>query len=204
MMGCMLSAASCNKWWIEDILRSNDYSAEQQAITDDMLGNNRVYFLPYLMGERSPHNDPNARGCFIGLSMDSTRADMTQAILEGVTFGIRDSFETAKKLGINISSSMICGGGAKSTLWKKIVADILNIELTIPETEQGPGLGGAILAAVACGAFANVKEAVSKIVKITDTVKPDSEIAARYDEKYRDFRRLYPALKSCFKEMNRQ
>ena len=202
LMGCMLSAASCNKWWIEDILHGSDYSAEQEAITDDMLGRNSVYFLPYLMGERSPHNDPNARGCFIGLSMDSTRAEMTQAILEGVTFGIRDSFETAKKLGITISSSMICGGGAKSPLWKKIVADILNIELTIPETEQGPGLGGAVLAAVADGTFASIKEAVSKIVKITDVVKPDAEIAARYDEKYRKFRMLYPALKSCFKEMN--
>lgn len=202
-MGCMLSAASCNKWWLEDILRSNDYQAEQEAITDDMLGNNNVYFLPYLMGERSPHNDPNARGCFIGLSMDSTRAEMTQTILEGVTFGIRDSFETAKKLGITISSSMICGGGAKSSLWKKIVADVLNIELTVPETEQGPGLGGAVLAAVADGTFANVKEAVSRIVKIVDVVKPDEEIAARYDEKYRNFRMLYPALKSCFREMNK-
>ena len=202
LMGCMLSAASCNKWWLEEILNTKDYSSEQEVITDEMLGNNYVYFLPYLMGERSPHNDPYARGCFIGLSMDSTRADMTLAILEGVTFGIRDSFETAKKLGIKIQKSMICGGGAKSALWKKIVANILNIELTIPETEQGPGLGGAVLAAVADGAFSSVEDAVSKIVKIVDTVKPDEKISSRYEEKYQNFKMLYPALKTCFKHLS--
>ena len=201
LMGCMLSAASCNKWWLEDILHTEDYSAEQNTITDDMLGNNSVYFLPYLMGERSPHNNPNARGCFIGLSMDSARADMTQAILEGVAFAIRDSFETAKKFGVDIHSSMICGGGAKSVLWRKIVADVLNIELTIPETEQGPGLGGAILAAVACGKFSSVQEAAHKLVRTIDTVKPDPEISARYEKKYDKFRMLYPALKTSFKNL---
>ncbi|MBR0252910.1 MAG: hypothetical protein IJQ57_06135, partial [Synergistaceae bacterium] len=170
-------------------------------IKDEMLGNNHIYFLPYLMGERSPHNNPNARGCFIGLSMDSTRADITQSILEGVAFAIRDSFEVAKKLGIKIEKSMICGGGAKSPLWKKIVANILNIELTIPETEQGPGLGGVILAAVADGAFSSVEDAVSKIVKITDTVKPNPEIAERYEKKYQKFKTLYPTLKTTFQNL---
>lgn len=201
LMGCMLSAASCNKWWFEEILRTKDYSAEQSPIKDEMLGNNHIYFLPYLMGERSPHNNPNARGCFIGLSMDSTRADITQSILEGVAFAIRDSFEVAKKLGIKIEKSMICGGGAKSPLWKKIVANILNIELTIPETEQGPGLGGVILAAVADGAFLSVEDAVSKIVKITDTVKPNPEIAERYEKKYQKFKTLYPTLKTTFQNL---
>jgi len=202
LMGCMLSAASCNKWWLEEILKTKDYSGEQASITDDMLGNNRVYFLPYLMGERSPHNDPNARSCFIGLSMDSTRADMTQAILEGVAFAIRDSFEAAKKLGVKVEKSMICGGGAKSPLWKKIVANVLNIELTVPETEQGPGLGGAILAAVADGKFSSVEDSVSKLIKVIDTVKPDKKISERYEKKYQVFKKLYPALKSSFQEMN--
>ena len=201
LMGCMLSAASCNKWWLEDILDTKEYSAEQKAITDDMLGNNRVYFMPYLMGERSPHNDPNARGCFIGLSMDSKRSDMTQAILEGVAFAIRDSFEVAKKLGIKIERSMICGGGAKSPLWKKIMANVLNIELTIPETEQGPGLGGAILAAVSDGTYSSVEDAVSKLIRVTDTVKPDPKISERYEAQYQKFKTLYPTLKPVFRNL---
>lgn len=201
LMGCMLSAASCNKWWMEDILRTSDFAKEQAAVTDDKLGTLQTYFLPYLMGERAPHNDPAARGCFIGLRMDTSREDMTQAVLEGIAFGMRDSLEAAKKIGIQISSSMICGGGAKSPLWRKIMANVLNIELTIPETEQGPGYGGAILAAVACGRFASVKEAAGKLIRITDRVLPDEKIAARYEERYQNFRGLYPALKSIFPKL---
>ena len=103
LMGCMLSAASCNKWWMDEIIGTKDYPAEQKPITDDKLGENNVYYLPYLMGERSPHNNPDARALFIGMSMDTTRADMTQAVLEGVAFAIRDSFEVARDLGINIT-----------------------------------------------------------------------------------------------------
>ena len=198
LMGCMLSAASCNKWWMDEIIRTKDYPKEQAGISDDMLGRNHIYFLPYLMGERAPHNDASARGCFIGLTMDSTREDMTQAVLEGVAFGIRDSLEAAKKLGIHVEKSMICGGGAKSPLWKKIFANVLGITLTIPETEQGPGYGGAILAAVACGEFTSVKDATDKLVRVTDTVEPDPELTARYEEKYKVFHSLYPALKPLF------
>ena len=111
LMGCMLSAASCNKWWMDTIIGTKDYEKEQEAIKK--LGENHVFFLPYLMGERSPHNDPQARGTFIGMSMDTTRADMTQAVLEGVAFAIRDSFEIAKSLGIHIERTRICGGGAR-------------------------------------------------------------------------------------------
>ena len=156
LMGCMLSAASCNKWWMDEIIGTKDYPAEQKPITDDKLGENNVYYLPYLMGERSPHNNPDARALFIGMSMDTTRADMTQAVLEGVAFAIRDSFEVARDLGINITETKICGGGAKSPLWRKIVANVLNIKVNIIESEEGPGLGGAMLAAVACGEYASV------------------------------------------------
>ena len=114
LMGCMLSAASCNKWLLEDIFKTNDHAAEQAPISDEKLGKNHVFFLPYLMGERSPINDTNARGTFIGMTMDTTRADLVQAVLEGVAFAIRDSVEVARSLGITIDSSMICGGGAKS------------------------------------------------------------------------------------------
>ena len=198
LMGCMLSAASCNKWWMEEIMQTKEFAAEQAAITEDMLGRNHVYFLPYLMGERSPHNDANARGTFIGLTMDNTRADMYQAVLEGVAFAIRDSFEVAKNLGIDIKRSKICGGGAKSPLWKKMIANILNIEIDVIESEEGPGYGGAMLAAVACGEYASVEEAAEKLVKVIDTVKPDAEIAARYEERYRQFAQVYPTVKELF------
>ncbi len=100
LMGCMLSAASCNKWWMDEIIRTKDYAAEQKGI--EKLGENTVFYMPYLMGERSPHNNPDARAAFIGMSMDTTREDMTQAVLEGVVFGLRDSLEVARKQGIVI------------------------------------------------------------------------------------------------------
>lgn len=198
LMGCMLSAASCNKWWMDDIIGTKDYPAEQKPITDDKLGENNVYYLPYLMGERSPHNNPDARALFIGMSMDSTRADMTQAVLEGVAFAIRDSFEVAKDLGINITETKICGGGAKSPLWRKIIANVLGIKVNIIESEEGPGLGGAMLAAVACGEYASVEEAADKIVKVIDCVEPDAALTAKYDAKYAKFKEIYPTVKDLY------
>ena len=202
LMGCMLSAASCNKWWMEDILQTTEFVKEQEAITEDMLGNNQVYFLPYLMGERSPHNDANARGTLIGMTMASTRAELYLAVLEGVAFAIRDSFEVAKSLGIHIQSSKICGGGAKSPLWKKIFANVLNIRLDIIESEEGPGYGGAILAAVACGEYDSVEEAAAKLVKVVDSVMPDKELAARYEARYRKFAQIYPTVRDLFPKIS--
>lgn len=196
LMGCMLSAASCNKWWMEDILNTTDYGSEQKGITK--LGDNNVFFLPYLMGERSPHNNPDARAMFIGMSMDTTREDMTQAVLEGVAFGIRDSFEIAKSLGIDIKKTKICGGGAKSPLWKKIIANVLGISVQVIESEEGPGYGGAILAAVGCGEFESVHEAAEKLVKVIDTIEPDADLTAKYEEKYQQFKKLYPTVKCLF------
>ena len=201
LMGCMLSAASCNKWLMDDIFKTDDYAAEQAPITEDKLGRNRVFFLPYLMGERSPINDTNARGTFTGISMDSTRADLTQAVLEGVAFAIRDSVEVARSLGIEIKTSKICGGGAKSALWKKITANVLNVQLQCVASEQGPGLGGAMLAMVACGAYATVADACSALVSVASTVDPEPELVARYEKRYQQFRKIYPACKELFAEL---
>lgn len=198
LMGCMLSAASCNKWWVEEILNAHDFAKEQAGITDDKLGRNHVFFLPYLMGERSPINDTNARGTFIGMTMDSTRSDMTQAVLEGVAFGIRDSLEVARSMGIDIRKSRICGGGAKSPLWKKMFANICNLEIESIESEEGPGYGGAMLAMVACGEYSDVNTIAEKFVKVVDVVKPDPELTALYEEKYQQFSNIYPALKPVF------
>jgi xylulokinase len=200
-MGCMLSAASCNKWFCDEILKTTDYAAEQVDITEDKLGNNRVFFLPYLMGERSPINDTDARGTFIGLSMDTTRSDMVQAVLEGVSFAIRDSFEVAKSLGIPIERSKLCGGGARSPLWRKIFANVLNMALDIPHTEEGPGYGGAMLAMVGCGEDESVGDCAARLVRVKETVLPDPKIAARYEERYQQFQKIYPAMKNLFKEL---
>jgi len=200
LMGCMLSAASCNKWWMEDIVGTGDYGAEQEKIKK--LGENHVYFLPYLMGERSPHNNPNARGTFIGMTMDTTRADMTQAVLEGVAFALRDSLEVARSLGIRLERTKICGGGAKSPLWKKMIANILNLKVDVIESEEGPALGGAMLAAVACGEYENVEAAAARIVKIVDTVEPEPELVAKYEARYRQFKEIYPACKPLFEIIN--
>ncbi len=198
LMGCMLSAASCNKWWNEDILKTSDFAAEQAAICK--LGENSVFFLPYLMGERSPHNDAKARGTFIGMTMDTTREDMTQAVLEGVAFALRDSLEVAKNLGIRIERTKICGGGAKSPLWKKMIANILNLKVDVIESEEGPGYGGAILAAVGCGVYATVEEAAKKLVKVIDTVEPEPALVEKYEAKYQIFRNIYPQVKGLFQE----
>lgn len=202
LMGCMLSAASCNKWLMEDIFSTTDYNAEQAPITDDKLGENHVYFLPYLMGERSPINDTNARGTLVGMTMDTTRADITQAVLEGVAFAIRDSLEVARSLGIEIKRSMLCGGGAKSPLWRKIMANVLGIELDLPVSEQGPGMGGAMLAMVCCGAYSSVREVCEKLVKVSETVKPDGDLTAKYERRYQAFKQIYPALKGVFPALN--
>lgn len=201
LMGCMLSAASCNKWLCDDILKTTDYEAEQKDITPDKLGNNHVYFLPYLMGERSPINDTNARATFIGMTMDTSRSDLVQAVLEGVAFAIRDSFEVATSLGISIPKTKICGGGSKSPLWRTIFANVLGIPLELLKTEQGPGYGGAILAMVGCGQYESVQAAVDDLVEVAAVVEPDAELTKRYEARYQQFRKLYPALKDTFAQL---
>lgn len=199
LMGCMLSAASCNKWWMDGIIGTSDYKEEQAQIT--RLGENNVFFLPYLMGERSPHNNPDARGTFIGMTMNTSRTEMTQAVLEGVAFAIRDSFEIAKSLGIEIERTKICGGGAKSPLWKKIIANVLNVKVDVIETEEGPAYGGALLAAVACNEFACIEEATSKVIKVKETIDPEAELVAKYEERYKKFKKIYPVLKDLYSEL---
>ena len=198
LMACMLSAASCNKWFSEDILNSSDCAELQKNITDDNLGRNSVFFLPYLMGERSPLNDTSARSAFIGMSMDTKRSDMVQAVLEGVAFALRDSFEIARSMGLDIKKSTVSGGGSKSRLWLKILSSVLDIELDIPVSVEGPGMGGAMLGMVGCGEYSSVDEACSRIVGIRERILPDKELVERYNERYSSFTKLYPALKNIF------
>ena len=160
-----------------------------------------MYYLPYLMGERSPHNDPAARGTFAGLRMDTGRADMTQAVLEGVAFAIRDCVEVARDQGIDIRASRVCGGGAKSALWRTILSNVLGIPLELPQTEQGPGYGGAMLAAVACGAYPDVKTCARKLTAVKDVTQPEPGLTAAYEKRYQAWRKLYPAMKPFYQAL---
>lgn len=195
-LGCMLSAASANKWWMDEIIRTKEYNKEQEAI--QALGDNQVFFLPYLMGERTPHNNPKARGTFIGMTMDTTREDMTQAVLEGVTFALRDALEIARSFGVKIERVRLNGGGAKSKLWCRMVANIMNVKVDKINSEEGPGFGAAILAAVGCGKYASVEEAAEKLITVVSTIEPEEAIVQKYEEKYQMFRQIYPALKPVY------
>lgn len=197
LMGCILSAASANKWWIEDILGANYNLAEK---VEERLGKNEVYFLPYLSGERCPHNDVNARGVFIGLSANTAKEEMSLAVLEGVAFALRDCLELAKENGLKIIKSTICGGGAKSKLWLKIISNVLNVELQTVETEQGPSYGAAMLAMVGCGEYENTEQVANIIVKKATVAVPESSLVRLYDERYEKFKKVYPLLKGWFTE----
>lgn len=191
LMGCILSAASANKWWIEDILGAGYDLPGAEAL----LGSNPVMFAPYLTGERCPHNDVGVRGAFVGLSPQTTRLHMSLAVLEGVAFALRDCLELARSCGIAVSASSVCGGGARSALWQRIIANVLNVELSTLKTEQGPAYGAAMLAMVACGEYADVASAAAAIVSKRPSVAPEKGLAAAYNERYKKFRALYPALK---------
>ena len=191
LMGCILSAASANKWWVEDILGAGYDLPGAEAL----LGSNPVMFAPYLTGERCPHNDVGVRGAFVGLSPQTTRLHMSLAVLEGVAFALRDCLELARSCGIAVRASSVCGGGARSALWQKIIANVLNVELSTLKTEQGPAYGAAMLAMVACGEYADVASAAAAIVSKRPSVAPEKGLAAAYDERYKKFRALYPALK---------
>ena len=201
LMGCILAAASAYTWWRSDILKGESNEDEQAGITREKLGKNHVFYLPYLMGERSPHNDPSARGVFAGMSLDTTRFDMTQAVMEGVAFAIRDSVEIVRSLGLDIKASNLCGGGAKSPIWRQIFANVLNLELFVPESEEGAGYGAAILAMVAAGEYASVLEACAAMPRGGTKYAPDPAIVALYDERYEIYKALYPAIQPIFPKM---
>ena len=195
-MGCILSAASCCEWWM-NVLQSEDYSREETAL-EKYMGETSVFFLPYLMGERSPHNDVNARGCFIGMRPDTTRAQMTLAVMEGVAFALRDCVEVAKDSGASISCAKICGGGAKSEIWRNIIANVFGVPVYTVSVEEGPAYGAAILAMVGAGEHENVEAAIEQLVTTSSKIDPDDKILAKYNEKYNYFKKLYPSLKDVF------
>ncbi|MCM0649619.1 xylulokinase [Clostridium swellfunianum] len=207
-MGVMLSAASCLKWWIEGI--NKDVQAEGDVFHQLLeeagnaaVGSNGVVFLPYLMGERTPYSDPNAKGVFFGINITTNRADMTRSVLEGVCFGLRDSLEILKSLNVPVEAVRVSGGGAKSLLWRQILADIFGVKVQVISSKEGPAYGAAILAAVGCGKYKTVDEACEKLIKVTDSVDPIPENVEKYNKIYKIYNKLYPTLKDCFKEVSK-
>lgn len=191
LMGCILTAASARSWWLEEILNTKDYDLDEKNLEDS-----NVVFLPYLCGERSPHNDINARGAFINLSSVTTRGQMSKAILEGVAFAIKDCLEIAKDNGVVPLRTTICGGGAKSNSWKQIMADVLEIPVYTLKTNQGPSFGAAILAMVGDNKYPTIEDAVTKIIKTDKVILPNPDKKYYYTNKYSTFKALYPALKT--------
>lgn len=204
-MGVMLSAASCLKWWVEDINKDLEGDAFEKLLKEAQgspVGSNGVVFLPYLMGERTPYSDPCAKGVFFGLNITTSRADMTRAVLEGVCFGLRDSLEILKSLKVPVEAVRISGGGAKSPLWRQILADIFGVKVQVISSKEGPALGAAILAAVGCGLYKTVDEACKSLIRVTASVDPIPENIEKYNKVYSIYNSLYPVLKESFKKIN--
>ncbi|HHV61271.1 MAG TPA: xylulokinase [Firmicutes bacterium] len=210
LMGVMLSAGMSLKWF-RDSLAQVEKEVERVSGIDayDLLGraagrippgSEGLVFLPYLTGERTPHADANARGVFFGLSLRHGKAHMARAVMEGVVFGLRDSLEIIKGLGIEVKQLRAIGGGAKSPLWRQMQADIMNVEVVTINVDEGPAFGAALLAGVGVGIYRSVEEAAESTVSITSHTEPDAANARIYDEYYRLYTSLYPALKEAFRQ----
>jgi xylulokinase len=204
VMGVMLTAASCLKWWVEEVCRlDGDGFAvlleEAKTIAPGAAG---LLFLPYLMGERTPYSDPYAKGVFIGLSMVHSRAHMTRAILEGVCFALRDSLEILREQNLSQTVVRISGGGANSLLWCQMIADVFGLPVETVNSAEGPALGAAILAAAGAGVFTSVNDACASIVKTAWRTEPDRRALEKYNQVYKVYHELYKTLKDTFKTIS--
>lgn len=201
-MGVMLSAAGSLQWYRDALtpdVSFDDLLKEAEAIP---AGSEGLQFLPYLSGERTPHPDPLARGAFIGLTLRHSRAHMTRAVLEGVAFGLKDSFTLIQNAGLGtITQVRASGGGTKGALWRQIMASVLEAELVTVNTTEGAAYGAALLAGVGAGAWADVASACRECIRITGTASPVEKEAEVYRKSYAVYRELYPALKSSFGKM---
>lgn len=200
-MGVMLSAAGSLRWHRDTFTPKTDYDTLLKPAADIPPGSDGLLFLPYLTGERTPHPDPLARGAFVGLTVRHTLPHLTRAVIEGVSFGLRDSFELIKNVGTaQIKEVRVTGGGAKSPLWRQILADILDVELTTVASEEGAAYGAALLAAVGTGVFPDVQTACENVIQVTGVTKPGGN-SAIYDEIYPIYRDLYPSLSTQFNRL---
>ena len=192
-MGVMLSAAGSLRWYRDVVGGSyEELTREAESVEPGAAG---VLFLPYLAGERTPHADPDATGAFTGLRLGHSRGVLTRAVLEGVAYGLRDSLELLRSIGVRPEVGRASGGGARSRLWLRIVASALDLPLELTAAEEGSAYGAALLAGVAGGAFADPHEAVTACVRASHRLEPDPSWRAVYDDGYARYRQLYPALR---------
>jgi xylulokinase len=197
-MGVMLSAGGSLRWHRDTFFPGAPYDQLMDSIREIPAGCDGLYFLPYLTGERTPHPDPLARGAFVGLTVQHTLAHMTRAVIEGVSFGLRDGFELMKGAGVkNISQVRVTGGGAQSPAWRQILANIFAVEIMTVNSKEGAAYGAATLAAVGGRVYPDVETACRNFISVTERVSPTDEVAP-YDRHYANYRALYPALKSSF------
>ncbi len=211
MMGVTLSAAGSFDWFANTLCQTEKAMAEQASenifarlsgeAEQVPAGSEGCYFLPYLSGERAPHADPNARGCFVGLTASHTRGHMVRSILEGVTYSLRECLDIMAELGVPIKAIRATGGGAKSPFWRQMQADVFGKRLHAMASDEGPAMGVALLAAVGAGEFKSVPEACKAVVRTVDEHKPDKKLAMRYDAAMVVYRKLYPSLKERFAEI---
>lgn len=194
-MGVMLSAASSLKWWAEQVVVS-DIEALLGEV-DEAISS--TVFLPYLLGERTPYPNPDARGTFVGMDMNTGRGEMTKAVLEGVAFGLKDSLDILVDMGIPVDEIRVIGGGARSQAWRQILADVFGKEIVGINTNQGGALGAAILAAVGDGAYESVEVATDAIIKTVDATQPNMDRHAMYQKKHEKYKTLYRCLEGYYK-----
>jgi xylulokinase len=202
LMGVMLSAAGSLRWYRDTLAPDVGYDDLLAPAAAIEPGSEGLLFLPYLTGERTPHPDPLARGAFVGLTVRHTQPHMTRAVLEGVAFGLRDSFELMKEAGLSaITQVRVSGGGARSPLWRQILADVLGSELVTVNTTEGAAYGAALLAGVGAGIWPDVDTACQATIRITGQTDPDAATVAAYEPVYSAYRDLYPALKPSFTQL---
>jgi xylulokinase len=195
-MGVMLSAAGSLQWLRDALWPDAAWDELLAEAAAEPAGCEGLLFAPYLAGERTPHADPDARGAFVGLSLRHRRGSLVRAVLEGVAYGLRDSLELLRELGVRPEVGRASGGGARSELWRRIVASALGLPLETTAAEEGSAYGAALLAGCRSGAFADPGEAADRCVRVTSTTEPDADWTAAYAAGYDRFRRLYPALRT--------
>jgi xylulokinase len=196
-MGVMLSAAGSLQWLHDTVAKDVPFDALIAEAEAWPPGTEGLLFLPYLAGERTPHADPDARGAFVGLELRHDRGALVRAVLEGVAFGLADSLDLLRALGVEAATARVSGGGARSRLWLEIVASVLGVPLELTESEEGSALGAALLGGVAGGVFRDVDEAVARCVRVKNTVEPDTAWSDTYREAHERYRALYPALRAA-------
>lgn len=197
MMGVILNAAGSLKWWNEKIFKEHDYDKFFEELSYTSISDS-LYFLPYLSGERAPINDSKAKGMFFGLQAHHEKGHMHRALVEGITYALKESFDLIQNLGTEIVNIRITGGGAKSAIWAQMIADIMNVAVEVMAIDEGPALGAAILAMVGNGTYPSVSATCEKLLQVKTTFYPQNEHVALYQKKYNVYKKLYETVKPLY------